>query len=129
MTDAAEPESTAWRPTAWQPLTPRGVAAFARAPLMRLLLVQFIFALLAAIAVVWFLRTAWFPTVREAIENLPAQGEMKSGKLEWTADSPHPTRSQVRASNQVSPNRLPASLVISDRSKRKGAASRDRSVP
>jgi hypothetical protein len=86
--DAAENKPTA-QPTAWQPLTPRGVAAFARAPLMRLLLVQFIFALVAAIAVVWFLRTSWFPTIREAIENLPAQGEMKSGKLEWTADSPH----------------------------------------
>jgi len=88
MTDAAESKSTAWRPTAWQPLTPRGVAAFARAPLRRLLLVQFIFALAAAMAVVWFLRTSWFPTVREAIENLPARGEMKSGKLEWAGDSP-----------------------------------------
>jgi len=88
MTDAAEPKATEWRPIAWQPLTPRGVAAFARAPLRRLLLVQFIFALLAAIAVVWFLRTAWFPTVREAIENLPEKGEMKSGKLEWTGSSP-----------------------------------------
>jgi hypothetical protein len=84
MTDAAENKSIAW-----QPLTPRGMAAFAHAPLMRLLLVQFIFALAAAVAVVWFLRSAWFPTVREAIENLPAQGEMKSGKLEWAGDSPH----------------------------------------
>jgi hypothetical protein len=88
MTDAADSKSTEWRPFAWQPLTPRGVAAFARAPLMRLVLVQFIFALVAAVAVVWFLRTAWFPTVREAIENLPEQGEMKSGKLEWKGDSP-----------------------------------------
>jgi hypothetical protein len=88
MTDAAEPKATEWRPTAWQPLTPRGVAAFARAPWMRLFLVQFVFALAAAIAVVWFLRTSWFPTVREAVENLPAQGEIKSGKLEWAGDSP-----------------------------------------
>jgi len=83
MSESAESKSIAW-----QPLTPRGVAAFARAPLRRLLLVQFLFALLAAIAVVWFLRTAWFPTVRQAIENLPAQGEIKSGKLKWPADSP-----------------------------------------
>jgi len=88
MTDAAEPESTAWRPIAWQPLTPRGVAAFARAPLMRLLLVQFVFALAAAVAVVWFLRSDWFSTIHEAVENLPAQGEMKGGKLEWVGDSP-----------------------------------------
>jgi len=83
MSDSAEP-----KPAAWQPFTPRGVAAFARASLGRLLLVQFIFALIAAVTLVWFLRTAWFPTVRAAIAQLPAQGEMKSGKLNWSADSP-----------------------------------------
>lgn len=83
MTDSVEPT-----PAAWQPLTPRGVLAFARAPLRRLLLVQFIFALLAGMALVWFLRTAWFPTVRQGIAQLPAHGEMKSGKLNWSADSP-----------------------------------------
>lgn len=85
MSDSAEPKPTT---IAWQPLTPRGVAAFAQAPLRRLLLVQFVVALAAAIAVVWFLRTAWFPTVRQAIEHLPAQGDMKSGKLNWPGDSP-----------------------------------------
>jgi hypothetical protein len=83
MSDSAE-----FKSTAWQPLTPRGAAAFARAPLRRLLLMQFVVALLAAIALVWFLRTAWFPTVRRAIENLPEQGEMKSGKLNWAGESP-----------------------------------------
>jgi hypothetical protein len=83
MTDSADP-----KPAAWQPLTPRGVAAFARAPLRRLLLVQFFFALAAAVAMVWFLRTAWFPTVRQAVSQLPAQGEMESGKLNWVGDSP-----------------------------------------
>lgn len=76
------------KPKAWQPLTSRGVAAFAYAPWGRLLLVQFIFALLAAVAVVWFLRTAWFPTIHHAVQNLPDQGEMKSGKLIWHANSP-----------------------------------------
>ena len=33
-------------PTAWEPLTPLGVAAFAQAPLRRLLLVQFLVAAL-----------------------------------------------------------------------------------
>lgn len=83
MTEAAEN-----KPAAWQPLTPRGVAAFARATWGRLLLVQFIFALLAAVALVWFLRTAWFPTVREAIQQLPERGEMRSGKLNWRDGSP-----------------------------------------
>lgn len=83
MTESADAE-----PRAWQPLTPRGVAAFARAPLRWLLLAQFIFALLAASAVVWFLRTAWFPTMRQAIAQLPENGQIRSGRLNWTNASP-----------------------------------------
>jgi hypothetical protein len=75
-------------PFAWQPLTMRGVAAFAQASLGRLLLVQFIVALLAAGTVVWFLHTYWFPTVGEAIRGLPPQGEIRSAILEWTGPSP-----------------------------------------
>jgi hypothetical protein len=37
---------------------------------------------------VWFVRGAWFPTIRAAIHQLPAGGEMKSGKLTWQGDSP-----------------------------------------
>lgn len=85
MTEPDEPQRTAW-----QPLTPRGVAAFARAPIGRLILVQFVFALLVAVVVVWFLRTAWFPTIREAIRHLPADGEIQSGKLDWYDPSPEP---------------------------------------
>jgi hypothetical protein len=73
---------------AWEPLTPRGVAAFARAPLLRLLLVELMVAVLAAAAVIWFLHEVWFPTVREAIRQLPAQGEIRQGKLAWRGDSP-----------------------------------------
>jgi len=61
-------------PFAWQPITPRGVAAFARASWGRVLLVQFLCALAAATAVVWFLETAWFPAVTEAIRQLPPPG-------------------------------------------------------
>ena len=75
-------------PFAWQPLTPRGVAAFAGAPLGRLLTVQVVVALLAAGAVVWFLHTAWFPVVTQAIERLPTQGELRDGRLDWRGDSP-----------------------------------------
>jgi hypothetical protein len=71
----------------WQPLTPRGVAGFASASLGRLLLVQFIVALLAAGALVWFLQTAWFSAIREAITRLPAQGAVRSGALDWPGDS------------------------------------------
>jgi hypothetical protein len=81
-------EPAAAKSKAWQPLTPRGVAAFAYATWGRLLLVQFIFAILAAGTVVWVLRTAWFPTVRQAIQQLPDQGELKSGILNWPGNSP-----------------------------------------
>jgi len=73
---------------AWQPLTLCGVAAFARARLSRLLLVEFIVAVLAAGAVVWFLHEVWFPTVREAIHELPEQGEIRQAKLAWRGESP-----------------------------------------
>jgi len=71
-----------------EPLTPRGVAAFARAGLSRLLLAQFIVALLAASTVVWFLHSSCFPTVRAAIRQLPASGAIDSGKLDWRGGSP-----------------------------------------
>jgi hypothetical protein len=66
---------------AWQPLTPRGVTAFAHAPLQRLLLVQLVVAVLTAAAAAWFLDTAWFPTVRAAIQRLPPQAEIRAGRL------------------------------------------------
>lgn len=72
----------------WQPLTPRGVAAFAKASLARLLLVQFIFAALAAPPVVWFLSADWFPTIHAAVQQLPPRGEIRSGRLNWAGDSP-----------------------------------------
>jgi hypothetical protein len=81
-------ESVEKAPVAWQPLTPRGIAAFACAPLRRLLLVQFIVALMAAASVVWFLHHAWFPTIGVAIRQLPPQGELRSGRLEWQGSTP-----------------------------------------
>lgn len=75
---------------AWEPLTPRGVAAFAGARFRRLLLVQFIVALLAAAAVIWFIRTGCFPVIGAAIQKLPATGEILSGGLDWSGLSPEP---------------------------------------
>lgn len=75
-------------PLAWQPLTPLGVAAFARASLGRLLLVQFFVALLAAGAVTWFVHGAWFSLVNQAVRRLPTQGEIRSGALDWPAAAP-----------------------------------------
>lgn len=73
---------------AWEPVTPRGVAAFAHASLGRLLLVQLIVALLAAAAIAWFLDDSVFPVVETAVENLPDQGQIRSAQLDWTGDSP-----------------------------------------
>ncbi len=86
MTDKTE--SAPVRRIAWEPLTPRGVAAFAQGSWGRLLVVQAVFAVVAAIAVVVLLRTAWFPTVRAAIRELPAQGQIHAGALQWPDDSP-----------------------------------------
>jgi hypothetical protein len=74
--------------TAWEPITPRGVAAFAHAKIGRLLLVQFVVALLVAAAVVWFLYDGCFPTIREAVSQMPAKGEIRSSRLDWRDDSP-----------------------------------------
>jgi hypothetical protein len=73
---------------AWEPLTPRGVAAFARATFGRLLFVQFIVAVFAATSVVWFLDHSIFPVVKTAIQNLPTAGEIRSARLDWRGDSP-----------------------------------------
>ncbi len=73
---------------AWEPFTPRGVAAFAGARLGRLLLVQFIVALLAATAVVWFIYNGYSPIVATAIQKLPASGEIRAGRLDWHDHSP-----------------------------------------
>jgi len=73
---------------AWEPLTPRGVAAFARATTSRLFLVQFIVALLTAVSIVWFLHDGCFPTVSAAIQNLPVSGEIRSARLDWQGNSP-----------------------------------------
>jgi len=73
---------------AWEPITPRGVAAFARASLERLLVVQAVVALLGAAAVVWLLSEGVFPTINAAIGELPEAGQIHSGKLDWREDSP-----------------------------------------
>jgi len=50
-------------------------------------LVQFVVALVAAGTVVWFLHRAWFPVVAKAISQLPPQGELESGRLDWRGGS------------------------------------------
>jgi len=73
---------------AWEPITPRGVAAFARASFERLFIMQSVFALLAAAAVVWVLSDGIFPVIDAAIDQLPDSGSIHGGKLDWRDDSP-----------------------------------------
>jgi len=73
---------------AWQPITFGGVAAFSRATFGRVLLVQFIVALLVAASVICFLISAWLPVVQKAIVRLPEKGAIRQGQLVWNGPSP-----------------------------------------
>jgi hypothetical protein len=64
------------------------VGAFAGASFGRVFLVQFVVAWCAAGAVAWFLSVAWFPVITAAIDHLPKEGNISSGYLAWTGDSP-----------------------------------------
>jgi len=75
-------------PHAWQPLTFGGVARFARAGIGRIYLFQLLFAALCGGVCIWFFATAWAPVVDEAIRQLPDQGVMNRGVLEWKGRSP-----------------------------------------
>ena len=75
--------------SAWEPFTPRGVAAFAGGSFGRLFLAQLIMAGLAAVSLAFFLQHAWFPVVTAAIESLPAdEVKISHANLNWTGDSP-----------------------------------------
>jgi hypothetical protein len=73
---------------AWQPFTPRGVAAFALAPLGRLLLVQLVVAAFTAALLVWLVASNWLPVAREAIAGLPPGAAVRDGLLRWTTNTP-----------------------------------------
>ncbi|HUE36537.1 MAG TPA: hypothetical protein VMO20_04040 [Candidatus Acidoferrum sp.] len=71
-----------------EPFTPKGVAAFARAKFNRLLLAQSLFALLGGIAVAWSVHSLCYPVIQDAVENLPQDGKIQFGQLNWTGGSP-----------------------------------------
>lgn len=69
---------------AWQPFTGAGLAAFSTASEARLLMFQAVFAVFAALTVVWGLRTAWFPVIDQAVAALPARpAEIRMRELRW----------------------------------------------
>ena len=73
---------------AWEPVTPRGVAAFARASYERLLIVQAVVAAIAAGAIIWVFAHGFFPVVTDAVAQLPLTGEFRSGHLNLPAETP-----------------------------------------
>jgi hypothetical protein len=77
-------------PTAWLPLTPSGVAAFAHASFSRLWLVQIVSAILVAGTVCWVLNARWFPVISAAVEHLPQTGTIRAGRLECDGEPVQP---------------------------------------
>ena len=68
---------------AWQPFTPRGVAAFAGATYARVFILQVVVALLATATTIWFLKAIAFPVVGEGLRRLPDKGAIVNGELNW----------------------------------------------
>lgn len=73
---------------AWEPITPRGVVAFAHGTVRRLWLVQLLVAILVAVAVLWFFNDSCVPAIEKAIRSLSGNGEIISGELAWHGDAP-----------------------------------------
>ncbi len=73
--------------TAWQPFTFGGVAAFAHAATVRLLVVSLLVAALVGWTVERVIRLAWFPAVELAVRHLPPVGEIRGGALRWPTNA------------------------------------------
>jgi hypothetical protein len=63
---------------AWQPFTPRGVAAFSRASFTRLLFIQLTVALFVALVVLWFVALQWIPVVEHAVHAMPGTNVIRN---------------------------------------------------
>lgn len=81
------PFSSPYRP-AWLPLTARGVAAFANAPLRWLGAAQCALAAAMAMLVAATVQDTWFAGMRELLTRLPAEAAIRNGRLDWTNAAP-----------------------------------------
>ena len=63
------------------------MARFAVASRWRLLEVELVFALLVAATAVWFVQQAWVPEIEKAIQQMPATGEIRGGRLAWPSEA------------------------------------------
>lgn len=86
--DDSPPPAVSTFPRPWQPLTPRGAAAFARASLNRVCGFQVAVAALLAVSLIWFLHVAVFPVVRQGIQQLPEEGVIGMGELHLAPETP-----------------------------------------
>lgn len=71
-----------------EPITPRGVVAFAFYRAGWLWLFQFLVAGLVAAAVLTFFNTNFIPPVVQAIQGLGGRGEIYCGELRWAGPAP-----------------------------------------
>ena len=88
----------------WEPITFKGVAGFAQAPLRRLLAVELVVALGVAICTAWFVATAWTPVFTAAIARLPEESVIRGGKLEWPDTTPATLAEESFLSIHVDPH-------------------------
>jgi len=78
----SEPADGATPPRlAWQPFTFGGLAAFARARLGRLLLAEFLAAILVSVSVICFLQHAYAPVILQAIQKMPETAKFAHRRL------------------------------------------------
>ncbi len=82
------PSAVAAFPRPWQPLTPRGAAAFAHTSLNRVCAFQLAVAGVLALSFAWFLQAAVFPVVHRSVLQLPETGVIELGELRLPAQTP-----------------------------------------
>lgn len=89
----------------WVPLTPNGVAAYAGSPLKRVVVLQAISGTLCTLAIAWILVASVFPTLRQALQNLPDQGLLTLGELRFPENTPfkHPLATSTWLAVDVDP--------------------------
>lgn len=73
---------------AWQPFTFGGVAAFAGASGRRAFALALTGATVCGLLIVAGFRFGWLPVLDAAADELPEQGRIRAGRIEWSAPTP-----------------------------------------
>jgi hypothetical protein len=64
------------------------IAGFSKHSFRGLLLVQLAVACVSVVILFWFLSHAWLPVLDQSISRMPATGQIRYGRLDWTAEAP-----------------------------------------